>query len=178
MERAHGIDAVTKQKFWFRRYIVDKDSDYTENPAKEKKWKYSENDAEELHPVEDSDFVEMTIADILEGNPEIGNTGLYEIFNKYMDINNYDKEAKEFHQTMLDFLLKRAKGEIKTGARWMRDFVHNHPAYQKDSVVSPEIAYDLVKETAELGVPSKWDETLLGPKPDFMDQYMKKGVEL
>ena len=43
----------------------------------------------------------------------------------------------------LDFIHKRATGEILTGASWMRQFVMNHPAYKHDSIVSDEIAYDL-----------------------------------
>ena len=31
-----------------------------------------------------------------------------------------------------------------TNATWMRHFVANHPAYKRDSVVSDEIAYDLL----------------------------------
>ena len=43
----------------------------------------------------------------------------------------------------LDFIHKRATGEIMTGASWMRQFVMNHPAYKHDSIVSDQIAYDL-----------------------------------
>lgn len=32
-----------------------------------------------------------------------------------------------------------------TTAHWMRNFVAKHPAYKQDSVVTDEIAYDLVK---------------------------------
>lgn len=45
----------------------------------------------------------------------------------------------------LKFLLSRARGETKTGARLIRDFVLSHPNYKHDSIVSNEIAFDLVK---------------------------------
>lgn len=90
-----------------------------------------------------------------------------------MDINEFSDKDKEFYNTMLNFLVKRAKGEVKTGARFMRDFVLNHHAYKQDSIVSNEICYDLVKETTSLGIPEKWDESLLGEMPDFMDSYIK-----
>lgn len=32
-----------------------------------------------------------------------------------------------------------------TGATYLRHLVTSHPAYKQDSVVSPEITYDLVK---------------------------------
>ena len=35
-----------------------------------------------------------------------------------------------------DYIIKRASGERPTPAKWMRDFVLNHPLYKKDSVVS------------------------------------------
>ena len=31
-----------------------------------------------------------------------------------------------------------------TTAQWMRTFVHSHPDYKKDSVVSEQISYDLM----------------------------------
>lgn len=44
----------------------------------------------------------------------------------------------------LDFIHKRATGEILTGAAWMRRFVTSHPLYKNDSVVSEEIVYDML----------------------------------
>ena len=35
-------------------------------------------------------------------------------------------------------------GKLKTTARWMRDFVDNHPDYKHDSVVTEKINYDLL----------------------------------
>ncbi len=46
----------------------------------------------------------------------------------------------------MTFLLARAKGQLKTCARLMRDFVINHPEYQHDANVSNHICYDLIKE--------------------------------
>jgi glutamate--cysteine ligase catalytic subunit len=37
-------------------------------------------------------------------------------------------------------------GELMTTARWMREFVTNHPDYKQDSVVSNAIEYDLLKK--------------------------------
>lgn len=88
-----------------------------------------------------------------------------------MEINHFSEEALDYYNTMLGFLLKRAKGEIKTGARFMRDLVLNHPEYEKDSIVSNKICYDLVKRIALLGMGAKWDESLLGEMPGFMEEY-------
>jgi glutamate--cysteine ligase catalytic subunit len=175
MERAQAIDAVTNQKFWFRRHIVDKTKDYTLNEAKANNWDFSS--LTEVNPENpsspNSEFVEMSILDLLEGNQEIGNTGLVELFHEYMKINKFSDEDKKFYNTMISFLVKRARGEIKTGARYMRDFVLNHPEYQFDSVVNNKICYDLVKETTLLGIPEKWDTTLCGEMPGFMKKYFE-----
>ena len=39
-----------------------------------------------------------------------------------------------------------------TTAAWLRHFVTTHPAYKNDSVVSDEIAYDLVVACQEIGL--------------------------
>lgn len=44
------------------------------------------------------------------------------------------------------FLHKRLTGETKTLARYMRDFVLSHDKYRQDSIVSEEIAYELLYE--------------------------------
>lgn len=48
-------------------------------------------------------------------------------------------------------ICKRASGELKTTATWMREFVQNHPDYKQDSVVSEVIAHDLVMEMRAIG---------------------------
>ncbi len=61
-----------------------------------------------------------------------------------MDQRRYPKDQVAQVRTFLTFLLDRAKGRVKTGARFIRDFVLNHPEYKKDSVVSNKISYDLM----------------------------------
>ena len=51
----------------------------------------------------------------------------------------------------------------------MRDLVLNHPEYQKDSIVSDQICYELVSRTTLLGTGDKWDKDLLGPKSELLD---------
>jgi len=50
----------------------------------------------------------------------------------------------------LDFLQKRARGEIPTGARYLRDLVLNHPEYKQDSIITPAIAFDIMNTVADL----------------------------
>lgn len=51
----------------------------------------------------------------------------------------------------MTLICKRASGELKTTATWMREFVTNHPEYKQDSVVSDAIAHDLVMEFRAIG---------------------------
>ena len=37
-------------------------------------------------------------------------------------------------------------GGLKTNARYMRDFVKEHPDYKKDSIVTEKIQYDLLQQ--------------------------------
>lgn len=48
-------------------------------------------------------------------------------------------------------ICKRASGDLQTTATWIREFIRNHPAYAHDSVVSEEIAHDLVMEMKAIG---------------------------
>ena len=167
MERAHQIDAVTSQKFWFRRNVLYKTDKKFDSSSSEE----STSDDSSSTDSSDSEFVEMTIYDILLGNEEIGNVGLFKIFENFMESNKFPEESIEYYRTMMTFLAKRAKGEIKTGARYMRDFVLLHPNYKKDSIVDNKICRDLIYKVAVLGMNKEWDETLWGEKPDFMDEF-------
>ena len=49
-----------------------------------------------------------------------------------------------------------------TPATWMRQFVQAHPAYKQDSVISPEIAHDLMVRCHGIGEGSIPCPELLG----------------
>lgn len=53
-------------------------------------------------------------------------------------------------------ICKRASGDLQTTATWVREFVRNHPAYAHDSVVSDEVAHDLVMEMKAIGEVGMW----------------------
>jgi glutamate--cysteine ligase catalytic subunit len=61
----------------------------------------------------------------------------------FMKDNAWTEEQMTQTTKYLDFLANRSKGQIPSGARFLRDFVMKHPAYQHDSIVSDEISYDL-----------------------------------
>ena len=51
----------------------------------------------------------------------------------------------------LSHIRARANGSIATNANWIRRVVRSHPSYQRDSVVTEDIANDLVKKSIEIG---------------------------
>jgi glutamate--cysteine ligase catalytic subunit len=53
-------------------------------------------------------------------------------------------EQRERTDRYLSFVSKRTSGELLTTAAWLRKFVTSHHAYKNDSVVLPEINYDLM----------------------------------
>jgi len=61
-----------------------------------------------------------------------------------MDLHSWSETNKATTNTYLEFLRKRSRGLIPTGAKFIRDFVLRHPSYKKDSVVSKDIAFDLI----------------------------------
>lgn len=70
--------------------------------------------------------------------------GLVKLCQEFMELKNWPIEQQKETNTYLEFLSKRAHGKIPTGARFIRNFVLNHPAYKQDSVVNNEIAFDLL----------------------------------
>ena len=62
----------------------------------------------------------------------------------YLDIIECDRSVRMKIETYCDFLGMRASGTLLTTASWMRNFVLKHPSYKHDSVVTDEIAYDLL----------------------------------
>merc|ERR1712151_761799 len=79
----------------------------------------------------------------------------------------------------LDFIEKRAPGELITPATWIRNFVRNHPAYKGDSVVSDEIAYDLMIACKDIGEGNMHVPELLGNLKitEFYNSYEGIGIE-
>jgi len=63
----------------------------------------------------------------------------------------------------LDFIRKRASGELLTTATWMRKFVQTHPAYKKDSVINDQVGWDLIKKCWDIGRGVCSEPSLTGP---------------
>ena len=81
-------------------------------------------------------------------------TGIISLCQQYMDLKKWpaDKKAETTHY--LTFLAKRARGEVPTGARFIRNYVESHPDYKQDSVLTPQMQYDLLKMLDSLDGPA------------------------
>jgi len=98
-------------------------------------------------PVEE-EYEEMSIEEIICGKGEF--PGLLGLVNAYLNSLDVDFKSKRKLRKYLELVRMRSNGTLSTTATWMRHFIRSHPAYKKDSVVSQEINYDLLKATDEI----------------------------
>jgi glutamate--cysteine ligase catalytic subunit len=135
MLRAQKRDAVLTEKFYFRRTLTTCDS-----PPEAQKMCCGGGQA----PKASDDYIEMTVNEIINGKPP-DFPGLIALIHQFLDSAEVDVDTRCTIEQYLRFIQRRASGTIWTLAHWMRQFVTRHPSYKKDSVVTDEINYDLVK---------------------------------
>lgn len=133
LQNAQKRDAVREGKFWFRKDIM------THGSPPEAAACISECS---IKPCED-EYTLMTINEIINGK-ENEFPGLVPLIHNYLSSVDVDTDTHCTIQQYLRLVQRRASGELKTTARWVRDFISNHPQYKKDSVVSETINYDLM----------------------------------
>lgn len=153
METAHIRDAVSTQKFWFRK------NPFGSHPQPRSSTPGSSSPAENSRPatpfgaVED-EYEQMTINEVINGqhpaSGEPGFPGLIPLVESYLNSMNVDVETRCDLARYLDLIRKRADGTYWTAAKWIREFVRRHPKYAKDSVVGDEICFDLVKAAEQI----------------------------
>jgi glutamate--cysteine ligase catalytic subunit len=153
MQRGHARGAATSQKFHFRKFIAPLDSIVEE----------TEHEEEETTPVgmcgkydSDEDFFsgvtdeEMTIDEIFNGKCTYY-PGLIPLVYAYLEYVNCDQETFSHLNSYLQFISKKASGELMTTATWIRHFVTHHEDYKGDSVISDSMAYDLMIKCKDIG---------------------------
>eukprot|EP00586_Coscinodiscus_wailesii_P019552 CAMPEP_0172506918 /NCGR_PEP_ID=MMETSP1066-20121228/199582_1 /TAXON_ID=671091 /ORGANISM="Coscinodiscus wailesii, Strain CCMP2513" /LENGTH=921 /DNA_ID=CAMNT_0013284207 /DNA_START=183 /DNA_END=2948 /DNA_ORIENTATION=- len=182
MQRAHSRGAASKGKFFFRRHMApleEGDDGYGVKYSSMFARVNSTNDLSAAAVVEPSaegkrkhapyasggseenSYEEMSMEQIMMGKGDYF-PGLIPLVWAYLEHINCDTATKERLGQYLDLIQKRATGELDTAATWMRKFVRGHPAYKKDSVVSSEIAYDLMIACKEIGEGERHVPELLG----------------
>jgi glutamate--cysteine ligase catalytic subunit len=114
MDRAHKRGAVINEKFWFNMNCVQ-DSTYWNSDL-------HESDFTKSGPLQVAPkYEELYIHEVLAGKDEF--PGLYSFIRKFMEIKGYSDKHKAQIEYILGFLLARAKGEIPTGAKFIRDYI-------------------------------------------------------
>ncbi|KEY73745.1 hypothetical protein S7711_06322, partial [Stachybotrys chartarum IBT 7711] len=153
MERAHAVDAVLKQKFWFRKNVFPSRPSRATTVVGDDSRPGSampSRPGSPMAPVED-EYEEMTVDEIINGQSSGDFPGLIPIVESYLDSVNVDVETRCQLATYLSLISQRASGQLDTTARWIRNFVDAHPAYKHDSVVDETINHDLIGAVIAIG---------------------------
>lgn len=89
----------------------------------------------------------LTINEIINGSSITKFPGLIPLIQIYLSTNmeTYPPPAISKIKEYLSFVSKRASGQIPTTARSIRNFVHNHEGYHRDSRVSGEVLWKLLR---------------------------------
>lgn len=131
MKRAQRRNAVLEQKLLFRRGLAT-----CVTPPEVKKAACCTAPSE--------DIVEMTVNEIINGKGDEF-PGLVPLIRQYLDSADVDVDTRCTVSQYLNFIQKRASGEILTLASWMREFISDHPDYKHDSFIGDTVLYDLIK---------------------------------
>lgn len=75
---------------------------------------------------------------------------MFTLIRKFMETQNYSPEHQEQIEEILDFLMARAKGEVPTGAKFIREYIVNHPLYKNDSKISKCLQCCLINQITNL----------------------------
>lgn len=166
MQRAKERDAITNQKFHFADHF---------HPV-------FVNDAESEAGCAAVNCHELTMNQIINGcgcdddndtkvDDEVDCTkrfpGLLPLVRAYLNHIETEPNTHAKISKYLDFIAARARGDLMTPATWMRKFVQEHPKYKQDSIVSDEIAYDLMIACDEIGCGRRKCPEVVGNFPVF-----------
>ncbi|XP_006612129.1 glutamate--cysteine ligase catalytic subunit [Apis laboriosa] len=128
MARAQKRNAVTAEKFWFRR-------DITSDIKKQ-------DDGQ-------TEYTEFTINEIINGKDGVF-PGLIPLVNSYLASMDVDADTHCTVQAYMKLIQKRSSGELLTTAAWLRKEVLSHPEYKYDSIITQRINYDLLKKIQKI----------------------------
>ncbi len=139
-ENGYHMDAINSKKFWWRVNSFDSSSiDNINNDS----FNYVEDGEKNIKL--------LSINEIFNGAKEYNYPGILTVIKEdILNDNNMDMNKKEELLKFVEFLEKRAKGELWTDAKYIRNFVDNHPKYNKDSIISEEINFDLISHLLDI----------------------------
>lgn len=99
------------------------------------------------------EWVSISLLEFFEGNDQF--SGMKSLISAYIDINNDELETEskrlgyDLKKRIWDvygFYVARAKRELISNARFIRNFVLKHKSYNYDSMVSDQVVTDLIDE--------------------------------
>lgn len=157
METAHRRDAVTNDKFYFRKDLIPRPTTKTNGSASQPgsgantPQPQSSRPPSPVGPVED-EYALMSVNEIINGKPDGSFPGLIPLVESYLDSINVDVETRCELAQYLALIKGRANGSLWTAAKWIRQFVRGHEKYAMDSVVTDDVVYDLVKAAQRITV--------------------------
>jgi glutamate--cysteine ligase catalytic subunit len=190
MSRAQKRDAIHRQKFYFRKQVFNPElnqhgsssplyphhhsldldlfsSPHFESPLSQVNNSHQKLPFQTFDTNTDDEVIELTIDEIINGQRqkddlEGGFPGLLHFIDTYLNSIDVDVETRSRLNRYLNLVGKRASGECKTAATWIRDFVTRHPSYGRDSKVTHEINYDLCMMIQRIIKKEVWPEELFG----------------
>ncbi|XP_005044290.1 PREDICTED: glutamate--cysteine ligase catalytic subunit [Ficedula albicollis] len=133
MKVAQKRDAVRQGMFYFRKDICKGGNAVVDGCGS----------AQNGTGTNTEEYTLMSIDTIINGKEGVF-PGLIPILNSYLENMEVDVDTRCTILNYLKLIKKRASGELMTVARWMREFIAQHPDYKQDSVITDEINYSLM----------------------------------
>jgi len=133
MRRAHKRDAIINEKFWFNASFIQ-DENCTFSYLEKTDFLSSAPSEDKKKPPK---YEEFYIYEILNGKEDSDFKGLMPVIRAFMKKQKYSIENRLEIEHCLSFLLARAKGDVPTGAKFLRDYIQQSPFYMQNSKLSP-----------------------------------------
>ncbi|XP_054425466.1 glutamate--cysteine ligase catalytic subunit isoform X2 [Pteronotus mesoamericanus] len=152
MKVAQKRDAVRQGMFYFRKDICKGGNAVVDGCGK----------AQNSPELAAEEYTLMSIDTIINGKEGVF-PGLIPILNSYLENMEVDVDTRCSILNYLKLIKKRASGELMTVARWMREFIANHPDYKQDSVITDKMNYSLIVKCNQIANELCECPELLGP---------------
>ena len=144
-ERAFQNDAINTQKFYWRINGIKEIKGFGKDCTKIK-WVKEEEREKITYDEDQGNIKELTINEIINGCPSYNYPGIIKLAKE----SSYEFFKSNHLDEYLNFISRKAKGELWTDAKYVRNFVLNHPKYNHDSILTEEINYDLIKHILKI----------------------------
>lgn len=140
-EKAYKIDGINTEKFWWRVNCFDKNSINNLNST-DANFNYEEDAQKNIKL--------LTINEIFNGSKAYNYPGILNIIRKDIMNDISDKNKQTELIKFVDYFERKTKGELWTDAKYIRKFINDHPKYNKNSIISEEINFDLITHILDI----------------------------